>query len=157
MSRIVNGMRTLGHRRWFARAGRLLAPADRALGKLTKGRFVAFGMSDLPSMLITTTGRRSGLPRSNPLLYAPDGDGYVVIGSNWGQDQQPAWALNLIAQPEAIVTIDGLDIRVRATLAEGAEHERQLGLLLAVWPAYDTYRKRAHGRELHVFRLAPHA
>jgi deazaflavin-dependent oxidoreductase (nitroreductase family) len=157
MSRISNGLRSLGHQRWFARAGRLFVPVDRAIGKLTKGRWVAFGSSDLPSMLITTTGRKSGLSRTNPLLYVHDGDGFVVIGSNWGQDFQPAWALNLIANPEAVVTMDGKDTRVRATLAAGPERERQLNLLLAMWPAYETYRDRAHGRELHVFRLAPHA
>ena len=48
----------------------------------------------------------------------------------------------------------GKDTRVRATLAEGTERERQLALLLAMWPAYATYQKRAHGRDLRVFRLA---
>ncbi len=155
MSRIVNGLRSLGHTTWFARAGRTLVPVDRALGRMTKGRFVAFSNRDLPSLLITTTGRKSGLPRTNPLLYVRDGDGYVVIGSNWGQDQHPAWALNLVANPEAVVTTAGKDIRVRATLAEGTERDRQLALLLAMWPAYATYEKRAHGRDLRVFRLEP--
>jgi deazaflavin-dependent oxidoreductase (nitroreductase family) len=116
---------------------------------------VAFGARDLPSMLITTTGRKSGRPRTNPLLYVPDGEGFIVIGSNWGQDHHPAWALNLIANPEAVATMGGKDVGVRATLAEGAERDRQLALLLAMWPAYATYEKRAHGRELKVFRLQP--
>jgi deazaflavin-dependent oxidoreductase (nitroreductase family) len=153
MSRLVSGVRSLGHKRWFARAGRILVPVDRALGILTKGRFVAFGVRDLPSMLITTTGRKSGRHRTNPLLYARDGDGFVVIGSNWGRDHHPAWALNLIANPVATVTLGGKAIPVRATLAEGAERERLLGLLMSLWPAYATYEKRAGGRELRVFRL----
>jgi deazaflavin-dependent oxidoreductase (nitroreductase family) len=155
MSRIVAGIRSLGHTTWFARAGRLLVPVDRTLGRLTKGRFVAFGARDLPSMLITTTGRRSGQQRTNPLLYAHDGDGFIVIGSNWGQDHHPAWALNLIAHPEAVVTTAGKKRRVRATLAEGAERDRQLALLLTMWPAYATYAERAHGRPLRIFRLQP--
>ncbi len=106
-------------------------------------------------MLITTTGRKSGQPRTNPLLYVPDGDGFIVIGSNWGQEHHPAWALNLTANPEAVVTMGGKDTRVRASLAEGAERDRQLALLLAMWPAYATYQKRASGRDLRVFRLQP--
>jgi deazaflavin-dependent oxidoreductase (nitroreductase family) len=155
MPRIVSRVRNLGHTRWFARAGRLLTPVDRALGKLTKGRFVAFGLRDLPSMLITTTGRKSGQPRTNPLLYVPDGDGFAVIGSNWGQEQQPAWALNLVTNPDAVVTVAGQAIPVRATLAEGAERERLFAMLVTMWPAYETYTDRARNREIKVFRLAP--
>ncbi len=148
-------MRALGHRRWFARLGRALVPADRVIGRLTGGRVVAFGLRELPSLLLTTTGRRTGQPRTQPLLYAPDGDGYVVIGSNWGQRRQPAWALNLVADPRALVTLGGRRLAVRAHLATGAERERLLALLLAMWPAYETYRQRAGDRELMVFRLIP--
>jgi deazaflavin-dependent oxidoreductase (nitroreductase family) len=123
------------------------------LGRLTGGRVVALGM--LPSMLLTTTGRRTGQPRTQPLLYVRDGDGYVVIGSNWGQPHQPAWALNLVAEPRAVVTLGGRQIPVRAACAAGEERERLLGLLLAMWPAYETYRQRAGDRELMVFRLTP--
>ena len=155
MSRLVSRVRSFGHQRWFARAGRLLTPVDRALGTVTKGRFVAFGLRDLPSMLITTTGRKSGQPRTNPLLYVPDGDGYAVIGSNWGQEQQPAWALNLVANPSAVVTVGGRKIAVRATLADGAERQRLFAMLVAMWPAYTTYAERSRNREIKVFRLAP--
>jgi deazaflavin-dependent oxidoreductase (nitroreductase family) len=155
MSRPAGWLRALGHRRWFARLGRVLVPADRMIGRLTGGRVVALGLRELPSMLLTTTGRRTGQPRTQPLLYAPDGDGYVVIGSNWGQQRQPAWALNLLADPRASVALGGRRIPVRAHLATGAERERLLALLLAMWPAYETYRRRAGDRELMVFRLTP--
>jgi deazaflavin-dependent oxidoreductase (nitroreductase family) len=155
MSRLASGFREIGHTRWFARVGRALVPLDRALGKLTKGRFVAFGLQDLPSLLITTTGRKSGLPRTNPLLYVPDGDAYVVMGSNWGQDRHPAWALNLAANPQAVVTVGGKDVPVRATLAQGGDRDRLLALLLAMWPAYATYQERANQRDIRLFRLAP--
>lgn len=146
--------RRLGHRRWFASLFRRLVPLDRALGKLTRGRVVALRIDGLPSLLITTTGRKSGEPRTNPLLYATDGDGYVVIGSNWGQAQHPAWSGNLLANPAATVTLDGRCIPVHATLATGAERDRLLALALRVWPAYQTYIERA-GREIRIFRLAP--
>ncbi len=155
VSRIVTGVRSLGHRPWFSRVGRLLVPVDRLLGKATRGRFVALGIRELPSLMLTTTGRRTGRQRDTPLLYAPDGDGYVVIGSNWGQPQQPAWSGNLLASPAAVVTVHGRRIPVRARLVTGAERERDYAALLALWPAYATYQDRAGGRELRVFRLEP--
>ena len=109
----------------------------------------------MPSLILTTTGRRSGQPRRNPLLYVRDGDAFVVIGSNWGKNRQPAWSLNLLADPRATVTIGGRHLPVEARVATGAERERLWGLLLAEWPAYETYVERAGGRDIRVFRLAP--
>ncbi len=143
----------LGHKRWFARLGRALVPADRLVGRLTRGRFVALGAR--PSLLLSTTGRRSGVRRTSPLLYARDGDSFVVIGSNWGQRTHPAWTGNLLADPAATLTIAGREIPVRAALVTGADRERLRGLLLAVWPPYETYERRAGGRRLRIFRLRP--
>jgi deazaflavin-dependent oxidoreductase (nitroreductase family) len=142
--------RRLGGTRLFALIGRAYVPLDRLLGRVSRGRLLALG---LPSLLITTTGRKSGEPRTNPLLYAPDGDGFVVIGSNWGQAHHPAWSGNLLANPQATVAVRGERIAVRARLAEGAERERLRELLLRVWPAYRAYERRADGRALRIFRL----
>ena len=144
-------VRRAGHTRTLSRLAPLLVPADRLVGRLTRGRVVALGL--VPSLVLTTTGRRSGLPRSNPLLYVPDGDGYVLVGSNWGQTAHPAWALNLVAQPRAIVTLKGETFPVRATLVTGAERERLWALAVREWPAYDTYVRRSGGRAIKVFRL----
>jgi deazaflavin-dependent oxidoreductase (nitroreductase family) len=145
--------RRVGHHRWFGAAARLLVPADRVIGRLTRGRVVALGL--IPSLVITTTGRRSGKPRSNPLLYVPDGDAYVVIGSNWGQTHQPGWALNLLAEPTAEVDLKGRRVQVRAEPATGAERDRLWELLVTEWPAYRTYVQRAGDREIRIFRLVP--
>ncbi|MGW4463367.1 nitroreductase/quinone reductase family protein [Micromonospora sp. NPDC004704] len=153
MSALGTLARRFSHRRWFARTVRFVVPVDRVIGRLTRGRVVALGIA--PSLIITTTGRRSGQPRSNPLLFVRDGDAYVVIASNWGQAQHPAWSLNLLADPSATVTLDGARRPVRATLAEGAQRERLWQLLLTEWPAYQTYVERAGGRDLRIFRLAP--
>ena len=96
-------LRRLGHGRAFGAVSRLLVPVDRLVGRLTRGRLVALGM--VPSLLLTTTGRRTGLRRTVPLIYARDGDAYVVTGSNYGQAHAPAWALNLLADPAAVVTV----------------------------------------------------
>ncbi|MFC7550199.1 nitroreductase family deazaflavin-dependent oxidoreductase [Plantactinospora sp. GCM10030261] len=153
MSPLGRLARRLGHEGWFAAAARLLVPADRFVGKLTRGRVLALGL--IPSLILTTTGRRSGKPRSNPLLYVPDGDAYIVVGSNWGQAHQPAWALNLLADPAATVTAKGVVVPVRARVATGAERDRLWRKLVAEWPPYETYVRRAGGREIRVFRLEP--
>jgi deazaflavin-dependent oxidoreductase (nitroreductase family) len=143
----------MGRYEWFARIGRAWVPVDRAVSKLTKGRFVAVGLRDLPSFMITTTGRKSGQPRSNPLLYAPDGDDFVVIGSNWGQKSHPAWSVNLLSNPDATVTLGGRVLDVRARLVRGDERDRLRAKLLDVWPGYADYERRAGGRHLRIFRL----
>ncbi|MEG3634931.1 nitroreductase family deazaflavin-dependent oxidoreductase [Micromonospora palythoicola] len=153
MSVLGSLTRRVGRYRWFGATVRLLVPVDRAVGRLTRGRVVALGL--VPSLVITTTGRRSGRPRSNPLLYVPDGDGYVVVGSNWGQTHQPAWSLNLLAEPRAEVDVKGRRIPVRAEVATGAERDRLWRLLVDQWPAYETYVARAGGRQIRIFRLVP--
>ena len=154
MRRAVRALvRRLGHRRWFARVGRALVTADRLVARLTRGRVVALNL--IPSLLLHTTGRRTGRQRHTPLLGVPDGDGYVVIGSNWGGPRQPAWALNLLADPRAAVTRGGRTVPVRARLLTGAERERAWRMAVREWPAYETYARRAAGRPLYVFRLEP--
>ncbi|WP_431934801.1 nitroreductase family deazaflavin-dependent oxidoreductase [Micromonospora sp. RP3T] len=153
MSALGSLARHLGHQRWFAATMRVLVPADRLVGRLTKGRVVAFGL--VPTLVLTSTGRRSGRPRSNPLLYVPDGDAYVVIGSNWGQQHQPSWTFNLLAQPSAEVDVKGHRIPVRAEQVTGADRDRLFDRLAQEWPAYRTYVERAGGREIKVFRLVP--
>jgi deazaflavin-dependent oxidoreductase (nitroreductase family) len=154
MSRYTKVIRSLGHRRWFAALGRRAMPVDRWLQQHTGGRLTVIGRTALPSLLLTTTGRRSGLPRTVPLLYAADGDRFIVIASNWGQQHHPAWSGNLLATPRATVTVRGRELAVVARLVEGAERAGLWPGVLEVWPAYDTYTERS-GREIRVFLLEP--
>ncbi len=155
MNRYSRLVRRLGHQPWFAALGRRVVPVDRWIQRVSGTRFTVIGRHGLPALLLTTTGRRSGEPRTQPLLYAPDGDGYVVVGSNWGQAHHPAWTANLLAHPEATVVVDGATVPVRAALVTGAERDRLWRLLVETWPAYVTYERRAGGRYLRVFRLTP--
>lgn len=149
---MIRGLvRRAGHTKTLSRLGPLLVPADRLVGRLTGGRVVALGLA--PSLVLTTTGRKSGQPRLSPLVYARDGDDLVVIGSNWGRTRHPAWTYNLRADPRATVTLGGQERPVTAALVTGEERSRLWNLLLAVWPAYATYLKRAGGRDLRIFRL----
>ena len=142
----------LGHKPWFAKLGKtIVAPTDRLIGKLTRGKVVTAGL--LPGLMLTTTGRKSGREFTQPLAYFPDGDGFILIASNWGQEHHPSWSANLIANPQATVELKGERFGVHADLASGAERERLWAIALKRWPAYDTYAKRAAGRTIRVFRL----
>ena len=109
----------------------------------------------VPSLILTTTGRRSGQPRRQPLLYVRDGDDFVVVGSNWGKTRQPAWTGNLRAAPRATVTVGGRSVPVTAAGVSGAERDRLWRLLVAQWPAYETYVQRAGGRGAHPVGVLP--
>jgi deazaflavin-dependent oxidoreductase (nitroreductase family) len=111
------------------------------------------GRTDLPGR--TTTGRRSGRPRTNPLTYARDGGDYVVVGSNYGKAHHPAWSANLIAEPRATIHIQGRELPVEAELVTDQDERQRLWTLMTrVWPAYDAYARRS-GRQIRIFRLRP--
>ncbi len=143
--------RQLGHRAWFARLGKAIVPLDRGMAKLTGGRVVALGL--VPSLILTTTGRKSGQPRPQPLAYVPDGDDIILIGSNWGGPNHPAWSVNLIANPVAKVNVKGREKAVTARLLTDAERAAAWQLATQVWPPYATYEKRCAPRKIRVFRL----
>src|SRR5690349_23415600 len=92
------------------------------LYRLTRGR-VGGRVGKGPVLLLTTTGRKSGQPRTAPVLYLADGDRFVVINTNAGNAKTPAWSLNLRADPEAEVEVGRKQVKVRARIAEGEERE----------------------------------
>jgi deazaflavin-dependent oxidoreductase (nitroreductase family) len=145
----------LGHQRWFAAFGRRFAARmDRAAYRATRGRGTITGRL-APVLLLTTTGRRSGQPRTTPVIYVTDGDAFVVSSENYGQQKPAAWPLNLDARPDATIELDGRTIPCRARRLSDEEADRHWPALLEAWPAHATYRERSGAR--HTFRLEPHA
>jgi deazaflavin-dependent oxidoreductase (nitroreductase family) len=132
---------------------RALVPLDRRVLRATKGKYTLFGPTSMPELLLTTTGRKSGQPRLSALSYLRDGDSLLVLGSNFGQQHHPAWSLNLLANPEAVVAINGTEIPVTAALVTGPERDAGLQRFLA-YPMYQAYRTRTD-RELRLFALTP--
>lgn len=121
--------------------------------QLTGGIFGA-KVSGAPVVLLTTTGRKSGRPRTTPLIYLEDGDNLVIVGSFGGNDQHPAWYLNLRANPEAEVQIGGKRTRVRAETASDEERARLWPLLVQMYSGYDEYQKETT-RKIPVVILKP--
>lgn len=128
--------------------------ADSRLHRLSRGRWSLLGIAGLPSLRLTTVGRRSGVRHTTGLLYFPDGDTFVVVGSNWGRPRDPDWAFNLRAEPDATVTVGGVPAPVRAREVRGEAHAALWRRLLEFWPGYGAEARWA-GRELPVFVLAP--
>ena len=132
---------------------RITGGIHNTLYRLTGGK-VGGKMGNLPVLLLTSTGRKSGQPRTNPLLYAPAGDGYAVIASKGGAPQHPLWYLNLQANPDAKVRVGRETRQVRARDAEGDERERLWRSLADVFPGYDKYAEKT-SRRIPVVVLEP--
>lgn len=103
-------------------------------------------------LLLTTTGRKSGEPRTKPLIYAADGDRYVIVASRGGAPKHPSWYLNLQKTPEVEVQVKDEVFHARARTAEGAERERLWTKVNEIWPHYAEYATRTD-REIPVVVL----
>ena len=149
----------LGRYQWFSWLSiNVLVPIDRWLYRRTGGRssLLHFGgrASALPTLLLTTTGRKSGEPRTTTVLYLQHGEGLVVVGSNFGQPSHPAWSANLLAHPEATVLLHGNRKSVKARLASEDEKTALWPRLLEIYPTWQAYTTRTD-RSFRAFFLEP--
>ncbi|HTU79732.1 MAG TPA: nitroreductase family deazaflavin-dependent oxidoreductase [Solirubrobacteraceae bacterium] len=140
----------------------ILLPARtlRALGRLnvpvyriTRGRLMN-KVGRAPVMLLTTTGRHSGQPRTAPVVYGSDGERLIVISSNGGNRNAPGWSYNLKANPDAEVEIAGERRQVRARVLEGDERARVWRTMNELYRGFDDYDANV-AREIAVFALEP--
>lgn len=136
---------------------KLMPGADRLVFRLSSGRRSAASLlTGLPIILLTTIGAKSGQARTVPLLSIPHGDGYIIIASNWGQKNYPAWYHNLRANPEVSVVVQGQAAGTfLARETEGEERERLWDIALRHYPGYAGYERRAGGRVIPVILLIP--
>ena len=95
-----------------------------------------------PLILLTTTGAKSGLPRTTPLNYSTDGDRIIVIASKAAAPTHPDWYHNLVAHPEAIIELGAERFPVRARVAEGQERERLFNAQAALMPFFAEYQQQ---------------
>jgi F420H(2)-dependent quinone reductase len=137
----------------FPRVQRLATRAHSALHRRTKGRLLGrwFGS---PVLILETVGRRSGKPRTTPVIYARDGDALIVSPANAGSARVPAWWLNLEAAGTAVAIVAGERRPVRARRVEGPEAKRLWGLLARQSPSIDAYPQFTD-REFPVIALEP--
>ena len=128
---------------------------DRRLLRRRQDRWATSALAGLPTVLLTTTGARSGQPRGVPLVGIRDGENIILIASYFGNPQHPAWYRNLTAHPECRVTSGGRSGNYRAHEATGAERERAWRLATTCYPNFASYQARLPNRVIPVMVLIP--
>ena len=151
---------SLGRFRWFSwLTYTFIVPLDRLLYSRSGGRISVAHIGvkrpgALQTLLLTTTGRKSGQPRTTPVLYLEDGASLIVVASNFGREHHPAWSGNLLANPNASARIRD---RERTVVARQATEEEKGALwprLLELYPAWEAYVERTD-RSFRAFFLEP--
>jgi deazaflavin-dependent oxidoreductase (nitroreductase family) len=130
----------------------LIPPVQLRLYRWSGRRFQLSALL-MPSLVLTTTGAKSGRRRETPLACWPQRDGsWLIAGSNWGQATHPAWTANLIKHPDAEIVVARRHLAVTARLLVGDERVAAWPVLEAQFPGYQEYERQA-GREIRIFRL----
>lgn len=132
---------------------RVITGLHKALYRRTGGR-IAGRMGKTQFLLLTTTGRKSGQPRTTVLNYAADGDRLILIASNGGDDREPQWYRNLKANPDVTVQVGSQTRRMRAATGTPEEKSRYWPVMTAAYPGYDKYQTKTE-RDIPVVVLDP--
>jgi len=144
----------IGRQPWLHRYATVIVGTDVLIQRLSRGRFNLLTLAGLPEVTLTVRGRKSGEPRTTPLLCVPHGGGWLVAGTNWGGPTMPAWVHNLADADTASVVFRGRTSTVTPRRVEGVERAEKWQLMLQTWPNYAEYAERTD-REIPVFFLEP--
>jgi deazaflavin-dependent oxidoreductase (nitroreductase family) len=125
---------------------------DRKLQALSRGRVSILDIAGLPNLTLTVVGRKSGIPRSTPLLCVPHGDRWLIAGSYFGGPDMPVWVHNVRAAGEARITWRRERVEVDAREVEGEERAALWQVMLRTWPNFAKYEERTV-RLIPVFEL----
>lgn len=132
----------------------VLPPVERLVAWFSGGRVQLSGLL-VHSLVLHTIGARSGEPRDTYLMYTPDGRGRAIVaGTSFAQERHPSWTYNLLAHPDAAITVRGRRMPVRASLIGDDEREDAWRRIESQWPGYRAY-ERDSGRAARLFRLQP--
>jgi deazaflavin-dependent oxidoreductase (nitroreductase family) len=144
----------LGGISWMPKFLKQITAMDKFLEKISRGRLSFVRIAGLTSLMLTVVGRKSGIPRTTPVLCVPYQDGHLIAGSNFGGPTEPIWVLNIRAASTVGVRINGVDHEAVPREVEGAEREVVWAHMLRTWPNYAKYAVRT-GRTIPVFFLEP--
>jgi deazaflavin-dependent oxidoreductase (nitroreductase family) len=147
--------RTAGTRPMAWLYSHIQEPLDRFVYRLTSGRAtVTTWLGDVQMTMLTTTGARTGLPRTHVVLGMPDGERMIVVASNYGRQHHPAWYHNVIVHPVATIEMGGVTREVVARDLKGEERERYYRRAVDIYPGFTLYQRRAQ-REIPLLALDP--
>ena len=134
---------------------KVLHRADALALRLTGGKHTLTRLVGLPMVELTTTGARSGLARTLPMLSLPVDEKLVLIASNFGQAHNPAWYHNLKAHPLCEVRRAGMTRTFLAREVSGSEYQTYWQLAVSYYAGYEKYKERAAPRHIPVMVLEP--
>lgn len=138
--------------RWLG--PRMLPPLEFIAKGLSGGRVQVSGLL-VPSLTLLSTGAKSGEKRAVELMYTPDGLGNAIVaGTSFARERHPGWTYNLLAHPDAEITVRGRTLEVHSTLIDDDEREAAWKLIEMQWPGYRSYERNS-GRVVRLFRLEP--
>lgn len=132
---------------------RLAPRIDQLLIPRTNGRLSSVGIDRVG--LVTATGAKSGLPRTQPLTLIDDSDGLLAVASNYGRPTHPSWSTNLLAHPECTVEFRAAPARYRAELLTGEDRASAWARAVDLYAGYERYRAGCAPRQIRLFRLRP--
>ena len=136
--------------------GVIQEPLDRLVYRLTSGTTTATSwLAGVEITMLTTTGAKTGRPRTLPVLGLSDREDTIVIASNFGRPRNPCWYHNLRANPHAMIVMDGVRREVVARELSGPDRERSYRRGEEIFPGFTHYRRWAKHREIPVLRLQP--
>jgi deazaflavin-dependent oxidoreductase (nitroreductase family) len=136
--------------------GVIQEPLDRVVYRLTGGRTTASSwLAGVQITMLTTTGAKTGKPRTLPVLCLPDGDDMILIASNFGRPNNPAWYHNLRANPQATIVFEGISREVVARELSGSDRERGYRRGEEIYPGFTHYHRWAANRQIPVLTLEP--
>ena len=139
---------------WMPKLLPQIVACDKALQRVSRGRVTILDVAGLPNLALTVPGRKSGIPRTNPLLCVPHDGGWLIAGSYFGGPKTPLWVNNLRATATARVRVKGREHTVTWREVEGDERARMWQVMLATWPNFAKYEERTD-RTIPFFFLRP--
>ncbi|MEV7398205.1 nitroreductase family deazaflavin-dependent oxidoreductase [Aeromicrobium sp. NPDC092404] len=139
---------------WLPRYLSQIMWVDMMIQRVTRGRLTLLDIAGLPNMVLTVPGRKSGIPRSTPLLCVPYGDDILIAGSNFGGPKEPMWVKNIEAADEVMITFRRRDTAMTVRRLAGDERSAAWTHMVRTWPNFRLYEKRTD-RQIKLFLLTP--
>ena len=141
---------------WMPKLLPQITALDKWIQKVSKGSWSLLRVAGLPNLMLTVRGRKSGIPRSTPLLCVPYRAGQLIAGSNFGGAKAPVWVVNVRAADRVRMRVNGVTQAAAPRELTGAEREEAWAHMLKTWPNYAKYAERTD-RTIPVFYLEPAA
>ena len=142
----------IGSIEWMPKLLPQITATDKFIQRVSRGRVTILDIAGLPNLMLTVKGRKSGVPRTTPLLCVPHEGDILIAGSYFGGPKTPVWVANVRAADEVQVRMDGRTMTAVPREVTGTERDRLWEVMVETWPNYRKYEQRTD-RTIPVFVL----